>query len=62
MENHSTLDYETLLRIYKKAAICRAFEEEVYRQVKTKTVKAEKRGGGNVRCVSQPPHLKIPFS
>ena len=39
MENHSTLDYETLLRIYKKAAICRAFEEEVYRQVETKTVK-----------------------
>ena len=39
MENHSTLDYETLLRIHKKAAICRAFEEEVYRQVETKTVK-----------------------
>jgi len=30
---------ETLLEIHKKAALCRAFEEEVYRQVESKTIK-----------------------
>lgn len=30
---------DTLIQIHKKAALCRAFEEEVYRQVESKTVK-----------------------
>lgn len=30
---------ETLFKIYKKAALCRAFEQEVFRQVENKTVK-----------------------
>ena len=33
------MDNDTLLEIHKKAAICRAFEEEVYRQVEAKTIK-----------------------
>ena len=30
---------ETLLEIHKKASLCRAFEQEVYRQVENKTIK-----------------------
>jgi len=30
---------EMLLEIHKKASICRAFEEEVYRRVQDKTIK-----------------------
>jgi len=33
------MDNDTLLKIHKKAAICRAFEEEVYKQVEAKTIK-----------------------
>ena len=33
------MDYDTLLNIHKKASICRAFEEEVYRQVELKNIK-----------------------
>jgi len=33
------MDNDTLLEIHKKAAICRAFEEEVYKQVEAKTIK-----------------------
>jgi pyruvate dehydrogenase E1 component alpha subunit len=33
------MDKQTLLEIYKKAALCRAFEEEVYRQVENKNVR-----------------------
>jgi pyruvate dehydrogenase E1 component alpha subunit len=33
------MDNDILLEIHKKAALCRAFEEEVYRQVEAKVVK-----------------------
>ena len=33
------INNEILLKIYKKAALCRAFEEEVFRRVQDKTVK-----------------------
>jgi len=33
------MDKNILLKIYKKAALCRAFEEEVYKQVESKNVR-----------------------